>query len=189
MEGLSASYFPFNVTCYLNGRSFVAEQLRSYGVRFRKADNAFPAVSDMGALQAASDRLTATLLRRCNSWVRRLVPVFSPAEREALRPGYRYSMAQLELATDVIFERSAQLRATFRRACESGVLVGGANRTTHLFGRRISRRYQGKLQTVLDQREVGHPVLRWYYRTSLAKQYVRGRPAHGSHPAHRDLLE
>jgi len=170
-----ASYFPFNVTCYLNGHSFVAQELQCDGVRFRKADNAFLAVSDVAALQTAADRLTSALLqRRCNSWVRRLVPVFSPVEREALRPGYRYSMAQMELATDVVFKRSAPLRALFQRACELGVLVGGANRTTHLFGRRINRRYQGKLQTVLDQRDAGHPVLRWYYQTSFTKQYVRG---------------
>ena len=54
------------------------------------------------------------------------------------------------------------------------MLIGGAERTTQLFGRRIDRRYQGKLQTVLDQREAGHPVLRWYYQTSFAKQYTRG---------------
>src|SRR5712692_9673219 len=83
-------------------------------------------------------------------------------------------MAQMELATDLVFRRSAPLKALFHRACELGVLVGGAERTTHLFGRRINRRYQGKLQTVLDQREAGHPVLRWYYETSFAKQYTRG---------------
>lgn len=170
-----ASYFPFNVTCYLNGHSFVATELQRDGVRYRQADNAFLAVGDVAALQTAADRLTAAALqRRCNYWVRRLVPVFSPDEREALRPGYRYSMAQMELATDVVFKRSTPLRALFQRACELGVLVGGANRTTHLFGRRIDRRYHGKLQTVLDQREAGHPVLRWYYQTSFVKQYVRG---------------
>jgi hypothetical protein len=42
-----ASYFPFNVTCYLNGHSFVAQELRRDGVRFRKADNAFLAVGDV----------------------------------------------------------------------------------------------------------------------------------------------
>jgi len=132
-------------------------------------------VADVAALQFAADGLSAALLqRRCSYWVRRLVPVFSPVERAALAPGYRYSMAQMELATDVIFKRSAPLTALFRRACELGVLVGGAQRTTHLFGRRISRHYQGKLQTVLDQREAGHPVLRWYYQTSFAKQYTRG---------------
>ena len=170
-----ASYFPVNVTCYLNGHSCVAQELRRAGVRFRQFDNSFLGVDDVPALQAAADRLSAALLqRRCNYWLRRLLPVFSAREREALRPGYRYSMAQMELATDIVFKRSAPLRALFQRACELGVLVGGANRTTHLFGRRINRHYQGKLQTVLDQREAGHPVLRWYYQTSFAKQYVRG---------------
>src|SRR6266851_953884 len=51
-----ATYFPFNVTCYFNGHSFVAQELRRDGVRFRKADNAFLAVSDVAALQAAADR-------------------------------------------------------------------------------------------------------------------------------------
>lgn len=131
-----ASYFPFNVTCYLNGHSFVTQELKRDGVRYRQADNAFLAVSDVAALHTAADHLTAAVLQRqCNYWVRRLVPVFSPAEREALRPGYRYSMAQMELATDVVFKRSAPLRALFLRACEMGVLVGGANRTTHCWKR------------------------------------------------------
>jgi DNA-binding transcriptional ArsR family regulator len=170
-----ASYFPFNVTCYLNGHAFVAQELTRAGVRFRTADNAFVGVADVAALQAAADRLTPALLqRRCAYWVRQLVPMFSPAERAALAPGYRYSMAQMELATDVRFKRSAPLKALFQRAGELGVLVGGAERTTHLFGRRINRRYRGKLQTVLDQRDAGHPVLRWYSQTSFAKQYTRG---------------
>jgi hypothetical protein len=170
-----ASYFPFNVTCYLNGHSFVAQELTRDEIRFRQADNAFLGVADVHALQTAADRITPALLqRRCNYWVRRLVPVFSPTERAALAPGYRYSMAQMELATDVIFKRAAPLTALFRRACELGVLVGGAERTSHLFGRRISRHYQGKLQTVLGQREAGHPVMRWHYHSSFAKQYTRG---------------
>ena len=99
---------------------------------------------------------------------------FSPTQRAALAPGYRYSMAQMELATDVIIKRSAPLKALFQRACELGVLVGGAERTSHMFGRRISRHYQGDLQTVLIHREAGHPVMRWYYQSSFAKQYTRG---------------
>jgi hypothetical protein len=83
-------------------------------------------------------------------------------------------MAQMELATDVIFKRAAPLKALFQRACELGILVGGAERTSHLFGRRISRHYQGKLQTILAQREIGHPVMRWYYHSSFAKHYTRG---------------
>ena len=61
-----ATYFPFNVTCYCNGHSFVAHELTRIGVRFRKADNAFLGVADVAALQAAAQRLSPALLqRRC----------------------------------------------------------------------------------------------------------------------------
>ena len=64
-----ASYFPFNVTVYFNGHSFVAQELTRAGIRFRKADNAVLAVTDVAALQSAADRLSAALWqRRCRYW-------------------------------------------------------------------------------------------------------------------------
>jgi len=169
-----ATYFPFNVTCYLNGHSFIAPELTRQGIAFQKEDNAFLGVADVAALQAAADRLTPEVLRqRCDHWAEQLTPRFSDREREAINPVYRYSIAQIELATDVIFKRAAPLRALFQRAVDIGLLLGGADQATHLFGRRINRRYQGKLQTVLDRRNEGQPVLRSYYQTSFAKLYVR----------------
>jgi hypothetical protein len=135
-------------------------------------------VADVVALEAASARLTPRLIeQRCDAWARRLAPtftVFSAAERAAVSLGYRYSIAQIELATDVVFRRTAPLRALFRRATGVGVLLGGADRTTHLFGRRITARYGGKLQTVLDRRNEGQPILRSYYGSSFVKQYEKG---------------
>ena len=61
-----------------------------------------------------------------------------------------------------------------RRATELGILLGGADRTTHPFGRRITARYGGKLQTVLDRRNEGQPILRSYYGSSFVKQYEKG---------------
>ena len=169
-----ATYLPFTLTCYLNGHPFVSERLRGAGVALYQRDNAILSVTDPVALQAAADALTpAVLQERCDYWAAKVAPQFSPTERAALDLRYRYSVAQVELATDVIFRQPSPLRALFRRAVELGLLTGGADRTTHLFGRRITRRYRGKLQTVLDRRNEGHPVLRSYYRTSLVKQYEK----------------
>jgi hypothetical protein len=169
------TFLPFTLACFLNGHSFLAQELTRAGVTFRKDDNAFLAVADVAALEAAAERLTPRLIeQRCDHWARRLAPSFSPAERAALPLGYRYSVAQIELATDLIFHRSAPLKALFRRATEIGILLGGADRTTHLFGRRITHRYQGKLQTVLDRRNEGQPILRSYYQSSFVKQYEKG---------------
>jgi hypothetical protein len=169
-----ASYLPFTITCYLNGHHFVGEALRRRGVAVYQQDNAILSVADPVALQAAADALTPAVLQaRCDYWAARVAPRFSAAERAAVDLRYRYSVAQVELATDVIFRRPSPLPELFRRAVELGVLAGGADRTTHLFGRQITRRYRGKLETVLERRNEGHPVLRAYYRTSLVKQYEK----------------
>ena len=169
-----ATYLPFTVTAYLNGHHFVSERLRQAGVALYQRDNAILRVSDPVALQVAADALTPTVLQeRCDYWATKLAPQFSPAERAAMDLRYRYSLAQIELATDVVFAAPSPLRALFRRAVELGLLMGGADRTSHLFGRQITSRYRGKLQTVLDRRNEGHPVLRSYYRTSFVKQYEK----------------
>jgi hypothetical protein len=188
------TYLPFNVTCYLNGHSFIAQELTRQGIRFHKDDNAFLGVADVDALQAAATRITPDLLReRCDYWTRQLAPTFSEHERRQIPLDYRYSMSQIELATDAIFKRSGQLQARFQRAVDRGLLLGGAHQATHLFGRQINRRYHGKLQTVLDRRDEGHPVIRSYYKTSFVKQYeksdrlLRNRDLHQQHlpPGHR----
>lgn len=169
-----ATYLPFNLTFYLNGHSFLGQELGRLGIANRKEDNAFLAVADVSALQAAAVRLTPELLQaRCDYWAGQLAPSFSEQESLAFAPSYRYSISQIELATDVVFRRSAPLRAWFERAAELGLLLGGADRATYLFGRRITRRFNGRLQTVLEARNQGHPVLRSYYRSSFVRQYEK----------------
>ena len=102
------TYLPFTVACYLNGHAFVARELTRQGVAFTQEDNAIVAVADPAALEAAAARLTPRLLeQRCEHWTRQLAPTFSADEQAALPLRYRYSVAQIELATDVIFERTA----------------------------------------------------------------------------------
>src|SRR3979490_1123386 len=51
-----ASFLPFHATYCLNGHSFIEQELKKAQVAFRKNDNAFLAVDDVAALQAAADR-------------------------------------------------------------------------------------------------------------------------------------
>ena len=155
------TFLPFTRAVFLNGHSFLAQELTRQGIGFRKDDNAFLAVDDRAALEAAAARRTPHLIeQRCGSWVRQLAPSFSREERAAVDLHDRSSVAQSELATDVICRRSAPLRALVRRATELGIVLGGADRTTHLVGRRITQRDSGKLQPVLDRRNEGQPILR-----------------------------
>jgi hypothetical protein len=59
-----ASFFPFQTTYYLNGHSFIEQELKRAQIGFRKTDNAFLAVDDVTALQAAADRLSQQIIRQ-----------------------------------------------------------------------------------------------------------------------------
>ncbi len=54
--------------------------------------------------------------------------------------------------------------------------LGGATQTRHLFGRRINCRCHGKLETIVERRDEGFPVLRAYYKSFYVKQYEKGDP-------------
>ncbi len=63
------SFLPFTLAVFLNGHSFLAQELTRLGVRFRKDDNAFVAVDDVAALEAAAERLTPQVIeQRCAYW-------------------------------------------------------------------------------------------------------------------------
>ena len=49
------------------------------------------------------------------------------------------------------------------------------DRIAHIFGRRVTRRIQGKLATVLERMDEGHHVLRAYFKKSFVKQYEKWR--------------
>ena len=74
-----ASFFPFQATYYLNGHSFIERELKRAQIGFRKNDNAFLAVDDVAALQAAADRLSPEIIRQAT----RLLD--APAGAEVLR--------------------------------------------------------------------------------------------------------
>jgi hypothetical protein len=59
-----ASFLPFQATYYLNGHSFIEQELERRKVAFRKNDNAFLAVEDVAALQAAADRLSPQIIQK-----------------------------------------------------------------------------------------------------------------------------
>ena len=56
-----ATFFPFQTTYYLNGHSYIEQELNRAQIGFRKNDNAFLAVDDVAALQAAADKLSPAI--------------------------------------------------------------------------------------------------------------------------------
>jgi hypothetical protein len=169
-----ASFFPFQTTYYLNGHSFIEQELKRAGIGFRKRDNAFLAVADPAALQAAADRLSPDVIRRrLDYWTLILGPKFSKKERAQLNLSRLYAISQVEYCRNFIFKRHFPIHKLFERGCELGLWRLGADKIAAIFGTRLNRRMRGKLATVIDQIEHGHHVFRAYFKSAFLKQYEK----------------
>src|SRR5437660_6392259 len=169
-----ASFFPFHATYWLNGHSFIEGELIKGGIGFRKDDNAFLAVDDVVALQAAADRLSPQIIRKqLDYWTLILGPKFSKKERSQMSLSRFYSISQIEYCRNFIFKRHFPIHKIFERSCEIGLWRLTANRISEIFGVRLDKRLRGKLATVVDQIEHGHHVFRAYWKHAFLKQYEK----------------
>ena len=169
-----ATFFPFQTTYYLNGHSFIEQELNRANIAFRKNDNAFLGVENVEALQAAADKLSPAIIReRLDYWTFILGPKFSDKERKKINLSRFYSISQIEYCRNFIFKRHFPIHKIFERSCELGLWRLTANKISEIFGQRLHRKISGKLATVIDQIEHGHHVYRAYFKHAFLKQYEK----------------
>src|SRR5260221_3537249 len=168
------SFFPFQTTYYLNGHSFIEQELKRAQIGFRKTDNAFLAVDDVTALQAAADKLSPEIIRKqLDYWTLILGPKFSAKERKQLNLSRFYAIAQIEYCRNFIFKRNFPIHKLFERGCELGLWRLTGDKIAEIFGTRLNRRMRGKLATVIDRIEHGHHVFPAYFKNAFLNQYEK----------------
>ncbi len=169
-----ASFFPFQTTYYLNGHSFMEQELNQRHIGFRKQDNAFLAADNVQQLQAAADRLGPELIRKqLDYWTLILGPKFSQKERSAMNLSRFYAINQIEYCRNFVFKRHFPIHKIFERSCELGLWRLTAHKISEIFGVRLTKKFRGKLSTVIDQIEHGHHVYRAYWKNAFLKQYEK----------------
>jgi hypothetical protein len=61
------------------------------------------------------------------------------------------------------------------RLLDANRTIGQPKKLNIIFGRKITKYYKGKLQTVIEDMDLPSPVIRSHYGNGFAKQYVRDR--------------
>jgi hypothetical protein len=165
-------YFPFSARLCVNQHHWLARRMEAESLTFRQAGNMFLTCSDPARLQTLADSLTPRDLERCGQkWLRLLVPFFTPTERRVC--GHRLFFAQVEYCDNAIFQRRAPLDALSERLLDANRTIGQPTKLALIYGRRVTKRYRGKLETVIEDLDLPNPVIRSYYRDGSVKQYVR----------------
>jgi hypothetical protein len=167
-------YLPFSARVCLNQHHWLANRMREEGIDFQQCANAFLKCSHPQKLQELADSLIARDLLSCGQkWLAYLTPFFTASERQQAGCQHRLFFSQVEYCSNLIFHRRAALDQLGARLLDANRTIGQPKKITVIFGRRITKQYKGKLQSVIEDIELPNPVIRSHYGHGFIKQYVR----------------
>ena len=164
-------YLPFSARVCLNQHHWLANKLRAEGIDFEQHTNAFLRCSQPQKLQELADSLTPHDLLTCGLAI--LTPFFKESERHQAGCQHRLFFSQIEYCDNLVFRRRAALDQLDQRLLDANRSLGQPNKITSIFGRKVTKRYGGKLQTVIEDLDLPNPVIRTHYANGFIKQYVR----------------
>jgi hypothetical protein len=183
-------YFPFSARVCLNQHHWLAQRLQEQNIDFQQCSNAFLKCSNPSKLQELVDSLSARDLLTCGQkWLTRFTPFFTESERKQAACQQRLFFAQVEFCDNLIFRRRVALDQLGERLLDANRTIGQPNKITVIFGRRITPRYGGKLQTVIEDLDLPNPVIRSHYGNGFIKQYVRDHLLLRTEPATNNVAD
>src|SRR5258707_8942806 len=177
-------YLPFSARVCLNQHYWLASRMREEAVDFKQCSNAFLRCSQPQTLQELADSLTAHDFLSCGQkWLTCLTPFFKESERKTAGCQHRLFFSQVEYCDNLIFRRRAALDQLGARLLDANRTIGQPDKITTIFGRKITKDYKGKLQTVIEDIGLPNPVMRSHYGHGFIKQYVRDHLLFRTEPA------
>ncbi len=164
------TWFPFNIQIYINGRSYLMQQLKKEGIRYRSYDNSVTWVEDLDRAQQISnkfhekkwDPVFDVFAKRVNRFLPRVEEIFGGH-------GYKWVIQESEYASDVLFKEEEGLQKYFPYFIEYASLCQMGSNIYTFFGRKLHGNCKG--EAVSDRKFFWNQGFR--VKFSLEKNFIK----------------
>ncbi len=151
------TYFPYTIEVYVNGHSWLTEQMVGARMAFVQQDNALCDIGDPQAAQALADRFAelnwAGVL---SAWTVGLMPLLAHDWFKGMR--YDWKIKQFEYSIDVEFKHGQRLARLFPVLVSHALRSFSPDDIMGFLGRRLHPRFEGEIIT--DYKNKRHPGAR-----------------------------
>lgn len=185
MNARIQTWLPFSIQICLNGREWLAQQMGKAGIGYEKRDNCFVWVEDWTrARQLLDDQLREDWPQLLNAIAQRLSPHHDEIFAK-LPVDYYWSAYQTEWATDVTFQRQADLRRLVPLWLRHAILTFQSPDVLQFFGKRLTNTgavpetVKAEVTSSFKRRQPGSRVKHWYGSNSV-KVYDKAYEERGS---------
>jgi hypothetical protein len=135
------TWAPFRLQFYFNGHNALAIRLGKRGVGSRLVENGFVDLQNFAQAQKIAHTFSIQKLHR---QLDKIAGQFCPVIRH-FSSGYHWSLMQVELSTDVIFKRKADLHPLYETITRTAIHAVKAAQVATFLGRKVTAAYQGEI--------------------------------------------
>ncbi len=145
------TWCPFRLQFYTNGHAWLAAQLTQRGIAFELRDNAFVHIADyLTANELAAGLDVAHLHAHLEAFAQRYCPFL-----QRLNLTVQWSLWQVEYATDLVFQQSADLQTFYPLLLETLIHTVKPDDIATFLGHKVHGNYQGEMGNRFNQRLLG----------------------------------
>lgn len=163
------TWFPFEMQVYLNGREWLAQQLKQAGLKYRRSDNKFLWINDWQQAQELFDQQLRTSWPTVLDELQRQVHPLHPGHLGRVPAQYNWTVFQSEWATDVAFRERRDLEKLFTPWLRHAFLNFDSAQVLRFLGRtgRIDKNGTAQVKSNVEQFFEGARVKHWVDHNSL----------------------
>ena len=145
------TWLPFRLQFYFNGHNLLASKLKKEGTGYVMKENAFLEIDDFEKAQELSDKIRVENLHKIlDILAKRYCPVI---EKHQL--SYRWSIMQVEYATDIIFKRQSDLKPLYDNLVKTAIHSVNPENIATFLGKKLHLNYQGEMGNNFNTRIQG----------------------------------
>lgn len=185
MSARIQTWFPFQVQIYLNGREWLAQQMKHAGLQYIRQENCFPWIEDYARAQTLMDeQLRTDWPKELGAIAQQLNPLHGKMF-DGFAADYYWSVIESEWATDVGFGGGVELRRLFPLLVEHGMTSFSSPDVMKFLGHKVtsqgqvSGNFQGEICTDLKRRVEGVRIKHRVDQNSV-KMYDKAHTSPGS---------
>jgi hypothetical protein len=132
------AWLPYQINIYINGKSYVMQQLKKAGIEYKSYRNSITYVSDIQAAQKYSNQIwEKKFFNVFDRFAKNINPFTTHIEEIFGRPAYSWCIDECEFASDVLFRDRSRLSDLFPVFVEYASLCQAGENIYTFFGRHI----------------------------------------------------
>lgn len=145
------TWCPFRLQFYMNGHNWLAAKLSKHNISYTPRENSFFDICDFKKAQDLSDNIRVEDLNKAlDIFAQKYCPIIKKYGLE-----YRWSIMQVEYATDIIFKKRADLQAIYEPLIRTAIHSVKPENIASFLGQKLHGCYQGEMGNNFNTRILG----------------------------------